>query len=399
MRYLFLLVLFFTASYPDSLEQEDNIEKVLEAIYEKKENFSQDNFYEETLEKAYYAYLEKDYKRAIQKLDLIFSKYNEKDWRYFAIRAKTHEALEQEDEAINHYTFSIALNPAQPDIFKKLYELNFKIRRPVKSFDYLRLYLSQNEKDIHLRYRALILAKRLGNEEYASYALKKIQSQNTFSEDKKKILENIKSLITKKKFKQAKEESQKYLPYFPLEEELHNNLQIAQRNLNSKGKEMESALIDTAVLFSDNPKYSLRLALFYKEKKFYWKALDLFRRVFYTSFAKEGFELDTEILLFLKECYFQLNKSNDVRACISLIEIFSASEKPDLAEWNSLRINFNNNREFLISILYYAKTKKLNSEYEKFKEILRDRDEKKSDLELMNTYSIFIFDDFRNTIP
>jgi tetratricopeptide (TPR) repeat protein len=143
MRYLFLLVLFFTASYPDSLEQEDNIEKVLEAIYEKKENFSQDNFYEETLEKAYYAYLEKDYKRAIQKLDLIFSKYNEKDWRYFAIRAKTHEALEQEDEAINHYTFSIALNPAQPDIFKKLYELNFKIRRPVKSFDYTRLNIKR----------------------------------------------------------------------------------------------------------------------------------------------------------------------------------------------------------------------------------------------------------------
>ena len=68
---------------------------------------------------------------------------------------------------------------------------------------------------------------------------------------------------------------------------------------------MESALIDTAVLFSDNPKYSLRLALFYKEK-FYWKALDLFRRVFYTSLAKEGFELDTEILLFLKESYFSI---------------------------------------------------------------------------------------------
>lgn len=188
MRYLFLLVLLVTATYADSLEQEDNIEKVLEAIYQKKDNFSQDNFYEETLEKAYYAYLQKDYKRALTKLDLIYSKYNDKDWRYFAIRAKTHDALEQDDEAIKHYTFSIALNPAQSDIFKKLYELNFKIRRPIQSFDYLRLYLSQNEKDINLRYRALILAKRLGNEEYTRFALKKNNLKIHFLKIKKIFL-------------------------------------------------------------------------------------------------------------------------------------------------------------------------------------------------------------------
>lgn len=399
MRFLFLFLFLTSATFAENLEDEDNIEKVLESIFQKKENFSQDNFYEETLARAYHAYLEKDYKRAHNKLDLIFSKYKEKDWRYFAIRAKTHEALEQEDEAIQHYTFSIALNPAQPDIFKKLYELNFKIRRPVKSFDYLKLYLSQNEKDINLRYRALILAKRLGDEGYANYALNKIQSQNIYLEDQKKILENINSLITKKKYKQAKDESIKYLPYFPLEEELHNYLQIAVRNINPKGKEMESALIDTAVLFSDNAKYSLRLAMFYKEKKFYWKALDLFRRVFYTSLTKDGFALDSEILILLRECYFQLNFLNDVRACNSLIEIFTSKEKPEISEWNSLRINFSNNREFLVSLLYFAKSKDLKKEYEKFKELLNDRDEKKSDSERMNTYSIFVFDDFRNAHP
>ncbi|HRG46993.1 MAG TPA: hypothetical protein PLG41_12385, partial [Leptospiraceae bacterium] len=345
-----------------------------------------DDFYEETLARAYAAFTEKNYQRAIQKLDLIFTKQEERDWRYYSIRAETHEALGEEDAAIEHYTFSIALNPAQSEVFKKLYELNFKIRRPVKSFDYIRLYLSQNEKDIFMRYRALILAKRLGNEEYVRFALKKIQSQNTYGDDKKKIFENIKNLISKKKFKEAKEESKKYLPYFPLEEELHNDLQISERNFDSKGKDMESALIDTAVLLSDNQKYSLRLAYFYKEKKLYWQALNLFRRVFYLSLAKDGFALDTETILFLKECYANLNLSNDVRACLSLLEIFQTKDKPDLAEWNSLRINFNNNREFLIAILYFTKANNLTQEYEKFRVILQERDEKKSDSELMNIY-------------
>lgn len=358
-----------------------------------------DDFYEETLARAYAAFTEKNYQRAIQKLDLIFTKQEERDWRYYSIRAETHEALGEEDAAIEHYTFSIALNPAQSEVFKKLYELNFKIRRPVKSFDYIRLYLSQNEKDIFMRYRALILAKRLGNEEYVRFALKKIQSQNTYGDDKKKIFENIKNLISKKKFKEAKEESKKYLPYFPLEEELHNDLQISERNFDSKGKDMESALIDTAVLLSDNQKYSLRLAYFYKEKKLYWQALNLFRRVFYLSLAKDGFALDTETILFLKECYANLNLSNDVRACLSLLEIFQTKDKPDLAEWNSLRINFNNNREFLIAILYFTKANNLTQEYEKFRVILQERDEKKSDSELMNIYSVFIYDDFRNTTP
>lgn len=358
-----------------------------------------DDFYEETLARAYAAFTEKNYQRAIQKLDLIFTKQEERDWRYYSIRAETHEALGEEDAAIEHYTFSIALNPAQSEVFKKLYELNFKIRRPVKSFDYIRLYLSQNEKDIFMRYRALILAKRLGNEEYVRFALKKIQTQNTYGDDKKKIFENIKNLISKKKFKEAKEECKKYLPYFPLEEELHNDLQITERNFDAKGKDMESALIDTAVLLSDNPKYSLRLAYFYKEKKLYWQALNLFRRVFYLSLAKDGFALDTETILFLKECYANLNLSNDVRACLSLLEIFQTKDKPDLAEWNSLRINFNNNREFLIAILFFTKTNNLTQDYEKFRSILLDRDEKKSDSELMNIYSVFIYDDFRNAIP
>ena len=358
-----------------------------------------DDFYEETLARAYAAFTEKNYQRAIQKLDLIFTKQEERDWRYYSIRAETHEALGEEDAAIEHYTFSIALNPAQSEVFKKLYELNFKIRRPVKSFDYIRLYLSQNEKDIFMRYIALILAKRLGNEEYVRFALKKIQTQNTYGDDKKKIFENIKNLISKKKFKEAKEESKKYLPYFPLEEELHNDLQISERNFDSKGKDMESALIDTAVLLSDNQKYSLRLAYFYKEKKLYWQALNLFRRVFYLSLAKDGFALDTETILFLKECYANLNLSNDVRACLSLLEIFQTKDKPDLAEWNSLRVNFNNNREFLIAILYFTKANNLTQDYEKFRSILLDRDEKKSDSELMNIYSVFIYDDFRNTTP
>ncbi len=394
MRRLILLILLTLPLFADDME-EDAIENVFAA----RDNFSNDSFYEETLEKAYNALVEKDYKRSINKLDLILSKYKEKDWRYYSIRAETHQALDEEDEAIAHYTFSIALNPAQPNVFKKLYELNFKIRRPIKSFEYIRLYLSQNENDILMRYRALILAKRLGNEEYVRFALKKINSQNSFEPDKKKILENIKALISKKKYKEAKVESQKYLPYFPLDEELHNDLQIAQRNLDAKGKEMESILIDTAVLFSDNPKYSLRLAYYYKEKKFYWQALNLFRRVFYLSLTKDGFALDTETILFLKECYFYLNRSNDVRACLSLLEIFAAKEKPELAEWNSLRINFNNNREFLVAILYFTKTNNLTRDYEKFRTILSERDEKKGDLERMNIYSVFTYDDFRTIVP
>lgn len=394
MRRLILLILLTLPLFADDME-EDAIENVFAA----RDNFSNDSFYEETLEKAYNALVEKDYKRSINKLDLILSKYKEKDWRYYSIRAETHQALDEEDEAIAHYTFSIALNPAQPNVFKKLYELNFKIRRPIKSFEYIRLYLSQNENDILMRYRALILAKRLGNEEYVRFALKKINSQNSFEPDQKKILENIKALISKKKYKEAKVESQKYLPYFPLDEELHNDLQIAQRNLDAKGKEMESILIDTAVLFSDNPKYSLRLAYYYKEKKFYWQALNLFRRVFYLSLTKDGFALDTETILFLKECYFYLNRSNDVRACLSLLEIFAAKEKPELAEWNSLRINFNNNREFLVAILYFTKTNNLTHDYEKFRTILSERDEKKGDLERMNIYSVFTYDDFRTIVP
>ena len=67
---------------------------------------------------------------------------------------------ERDGKAIEHFTFSISLNSAQPEVFKKLFELNSKIRRPIKSFDYIRLYLSKNESDIVMRYRSLILAKR-----------------------------------------------------------------------------------------------------------------------------------------------------------------------------------------------------------------------------------------------
>ncbi len=399
MYYRLILIILLTLPLVADDFEGESIEKVLTRIFKNRDSFFIDNFYEETLEKAYQALIQKDYKRSMNKLDLILSKYEGKDWRYYSIRAEAHQALEQEDEAIEHYTFSIALNPAQPEVFKKLYELNFKIRRPVKSFDYIKLYLKENEKDIFMRYRALILAKRLEDEKYVRFALDKIQAQNSFDADKKKILENINNLIAKKQFKKAKEDCKKYLPYFPLDEELHNDLQIAQRNLDSKGKEMESVLIDTAVLLSDNPKYSLRLAYYYKEKKQYFQALNLFRRVFYLSLAKDGYALDTETILFLKECYFHLNRTNDVRACLSLLEIFTAKEKPDLAEWNSLRINFNNNREFLISILFFTKFNNLSEDYEKFRTILGERDDKKSDLELMNIYSVFIHDDFRNKTP
>ena len=71
-------------------------------------------------------------------------------------------------------------------------------------------------------------------------------------------------------------------------------------------------------------------------------------------------------------------------------------EKPELSEWNSLRINFNNNREFLVTILYFTKTNNLTNDYEKFREILKERDEKKADAEFMNVYSVFVYDDFRN---
>jgi len=354
------------------------------------------DFYEKTLEKAYTAFTQKEYKRALEKLDIILSKAEEKDWRYYSIRAEVHEALNQEDEAIEHYTFSIALNSAQPNVFKKLYELNFKTRKPIKSFDYIRLYLSKNDNDIPMRYRALVLAKRLGEEEYVRFALKKIKSYNTYESEKEKIFDNIKNLIAKKKYKETKEECNKYLPYFPLEEILHNYLHIVQNQLDGKGKEMESILIDTAVLLSDNPKYSLKLAFYYNEKKLHYQALNLFRRVFYLNLAKDGFALNTETVLFLKECYFQLQSTNDVRAMLSLIEIFEQKEKPELAEWNSLRINFSNNREFLIAILYFTKTNNLTNDYEKFRDILKDRDQKKADSEFMNVYSVFIYDDFRN---
>lgn len=393
-RFLILLFLIFPIFSQDG--EEETREEVLASIFQKRDSFSADQFYEDTLKKAYYAFVEKDYPRAINKLDLIVSKYKEKDWRYYSIRAKTHEALGQEDEAIQHYTFSIAINPAQSDVFKKLYELNFKIRRPVKSFEYIRLYLKDNEKDTFLRYRALILAKRLGDEKYASFALKKIESGNGFSDEKEKIFELIKNLITNKKYKEAKEECNKYLPYFPMDEKLHNYLHIAQHNLDRQGKEMESILMDTAVLFSDNPKYSLKLAYYYKEKKRHYQALNLFRRVFYLSLAKDGFTLNTETILFLKECYFQLQSTNDVRAMLSLLEILEQKEKPELSEWNSLRINFNNNREFLVTILYFTKTNNLTNDYEKFREILKERDEKKADAEFMNVYSVFVYDDFRN---
>lgn len=396
--YIAILLLLSFPIFADK-DSEETIESTLSKIFEERDNFYADNFYEETLEKAYYAYLEKDYKRSIQKLDLIFSKYKQKDWRYFSIRGKVHESLEQEDEAIYHYTFSIALNPAQPEIFKKLYEINYKIRRPVQSFDYIRLYLKENDADIEMRYRALILAKRLGNEEYVKYALNKIKHHTPQANDLSKIKKEISELIANKKFKDAKEKINSYLPYYPLEEDLHNYLIISLRNLKVKEKEMEAALINAAVLLSNNTKYPLRLAMYYKEKKRFLQSLDLFRRVFYTELAQKGFDLDTEVILLLKECYLMLNQANDVRACLSLLEIFSEKNKPEMPEWNSLRINFQNNREMLITILYYTNANQLNDDYNKFKIILRERDDKKADMERMNIYSVFINDDFRNTIP
>ena len=76
-RFLILLFLIFPIFSQDG--EEETREEVLASIFQKRDSFSADQFYEDTLKKAYYAFVEKDYPRAINKLDLIVSKYKEKD--------------------------------------------------------------------------------------------------------------------------------------------------------------------------------------------------------------------------------------------------------------------------------------------------------------------------------
>jgi hypothetical protein len=337
--------------------------------------------YESYLEKAYDYFIQKNFTLSLQKLEYLDKNGFEKDWRYFSILGEILEAKGEDKEAIKNYTLSIALNQTNEVLFKKLYELNSKQKKIANAFDFIRLYLSQKDDDIILRYKASLLSKRLGENEYFTYSIKKIQKLNPH--DKQKVMEDLKK---NKLDKTNIIYLENILPYFPLEKEIHD-LRI-QYYSNSKNEfQLEEALLEKAILFDLDKRALFDIATFYKKKKKYYKALNLFRRIFYSEVSEKK-EFSKESIYFLKECYRNMNR-DDYKGFDEL-EKFSVQEDK-ISFLKSLSISFPYNRE----ILYLGYIFSMNEADKKlFKDKIQFRDKNKADSEWMNVYGLFLKEDF-----
>ncbi|MBE7410568.1 MAG: hypothetical protein L6Q54_13800 [Leptospiraceae bacterium] len=345
--------------------------------------------YKNLLDQAERNISELRFEKAHEKLS-IAGKTQTPDSRFFLLHGEVYLGLNYPEEALFNFEKSLKLNPRQPEILLKCSNLSSALKKPREEYNFLQGYLKffpNHKKEL---YRVLVLASRLGIDKTRKSILLKLKSENPFKYELEAILSLIHKLILEKKFKEALIELDKYLPNFPDNESLHKLLLIATKATHPQN--IEKILIDSAAIFKFDPKYTVEYGLFLFEKKKLFEALTTFRRAFLVSILTSGFKADEEILFFIRQVYFEMDRLQDVSAIQDLVEIVKVQENQSVEKLNSLIRLHNNNREILIFALFYLSEKGFKKEYEKTSELLLLRDKRMQDKEFIDVFGAFSYE-------
>ncbi len=338
--------------------------------------------YEEDLTKAYVFYLDKNWKLSREKLQKIDLEYELKDWRFYSLKGEIEEQLGETTEALKNYTIAVSLNQTNSELFKRIYEIYTNLKKPFHAFEYIRLYLSQNPYDTRMRYKAMLLSKRIGEDKYFEFSKNKFNSESIPESE----FINLELKLKQKKYNELETNLTELKYKYPFEVGIYNLEKKIFLETKNKTK-LEENFLEQAILFESKERVILELANFYKEEKKYLKALNLYRKYFFLSLKKEKI---FEANIFLKEIYRSLNK-NDFLAFDELEDFFLVPQK--LLQLKRLSITYPNQREILILGIYFSKKEKNETEEIYFQNKLKARDEKNEFSELLNVYSLFLKED------
>lgn len=314
-----------------------------------------------------------DYGHALDRLEIARRKNPSPDYRYYYILGETYFRMGKMTESMSAFQESLNREPGQVELLEKMAKFHESDRRPHFALRYLKKYLRFLPDDKEKTYRAAILAKLSGENQYADQLFTKLESDRTYRIEKSAIIEKIQHHIQNGDWNPAIESSEKFLLYFPREEILHEFLILALRG--SKSKNVEKAIIDSTAIFSDNANFAVRYGIFLQEQERMLEALSAFRRAFSISLIQDqNLSNQAEIFFLIRQTYSFLNREHDARALANLANLIQKGKADESDSVIQATKTYPKNRETLeFAIHFFAKTNdKSNEQY--FRKELKARD-------------------------
>jgi hypothetical protein len=347
-------------------------------------------FYKTLLTEAEFYYLENRPEISQQKLDILFSRYpTHLEFGYYHLLGKIKENRQDMTSAMEAYEKAIKLNPKEDKLALKIFDFYIFERKLQNAFNFGRIYLSLNPDDPIIRYKTMVLASRLGERKYFLFAERKLGKFDK-KENKEDILKQFEELSKANKYEEGYLKSKELLPYYASDFLIHKYFRTFHKNSELDQDREEEYLINTAAIFWKDPIPSYNLALYYMNTKNYYKALNLFRRMYSQSLTKNKENLDEEILYSIRNCYFHLKDKSQIHSIDSLIRLHRQFQKTKTRkedEVYSLYLN-TKNRETLVYLIHFFETKKFV-----YLTQLKERDNSKGDSEFMNVFPLFDFEE------
>ncbi|MCB1142422.1 MAG: hypothetical protein H7A24_00975 [Leptospiraceae bacterium] len=323
----------------------------------------------------------------LQKLDTILSKYPEHlEYGYYSLRGSLDEERGDLLKAMVSYKRALYLKPENSDLAKKILQFYEGERKLRDAFDFARIYLNLKPDDQDTRFRALVLSSRLGERKYFLYAEKKL-GNSPEKEKEEEHLKNLKSHLQKKEYKEGYELSKRLLPHFAFHPKFHSYHRIFLKESGRPEDEVEESLIDSAAIFWKDQKYSFQLATHYSDRKKYFRAMNLFRRMLSQSLRKNEGKIEEEILYLIRDTYYKLDRKDQAISISHLIDLNRKKEKLDESDFFA-HYSSGRNREFLSYLMYHFKEKESY-----YRSLMKERDLKEGDREYMNIFPLFDYED------
>lgn len=347
-----------------------------------------DERYEQILAEAEFYISEKNSNAAVIKLQKLEANYPNLDYRFYKLLGDFFLIEERKQDAHVAYSQSLKLNPNQTQLAKWVYKFHLENKEFQKAFDVLRLYLSNEKADLDARFDSLILSARLGDKKYYSYALKRIKDFSK-EQNEKELLEKLKGLEFKRKWKELEDLSFSALKYFP---ENLNFYRYALMSLNKQKldrEKMEFLLISQVAVFASS-KHSLELAQFYERQNRKLEALNLYRITFSRALAQKQLELEEEILLLLRNLYFSMGWEKEALETTELVDFL---KRKDILQDLENRLRVTQNREFLTLVLFLLKSQD-DQKYLYYKNLLKKRDNENWNKDFLGIFPVFVYEEY-----
>ncbi len=295
----------------------------------------------------------------------------EPDYRYYNLLGEAHSKLGQEYEAMEAFEMSVSLNKNQFPLFLKIADYYEKERKPDKALLYTEKYLELVPTDKNRLYKAAILSRRIGKEDFYLKYIKLLESDTSFLSEQDALQTSLSRNIKNKKWKEAEDLAARYLPYFPRIEGMYESLILARRGRQSPL--IEEAYVYACVIFKEETRYFVRYGVYLQEKGRYQEALSSFRRAFFNALKYEAKGDWGEILFLLRQSYANLGWEKETLAIDLLVkDLKNKAQLQDEVLENHIQTH-RKNREYLLFASYWFKTKDRNKS-ELYKKLLNERD-------------------------